>query len=137
MERKDWVVKEDVSMVVLLVGMVYWVQCVEKAFDALQAKKAGAMKTEFDREVEELTNLIKLVQGELTKSLRTRIMCMITMDTAGRDKCQKLLDEKVTKSEEFQWQSILKPYFDKNPNQITNKENPDSFLFHICDARLW
>lgn len=58
----------------------------------------------------ELTNLIKLVQNpNLQKALRTRIMCMITMDTAGRDKTEKLKAEKVMSAEEFQWQSTLKP----------------------------
>lgn len=109
MARKDWVVEEKVSMVVLLVAMCNWVLSVEEAFIKLQNKQKNGMNEEFDREVEELTNLIKLVQGELTKPLRTRIMCMITMDTAGRDKCEKLKKEKVTNADEFQWQSILKP----------------------------
>jgi len=53
---------------------------------------------------------------------------MITMDTAGRDKTEKLRDEKVGSADEFQWQSILKPYY---------QDAEQDFLFHICDARLW
>lgn len=128
MERKDWVQEEKVSQVVLLIAMCNWVLCVEIAFGKIQAKNKKGMQEEFDREVVELTNLIKLVQGKLERAMRTRIMCMITMDTAGRDKTEKLRNENVTSADEFQWQSTLKPYF---------QEAEQDFLFFICDARVW
>jgi len=110
MERKDWVQEEKVSQVVLLIAMCNWVLSVEVAFGKIQAKNKKGMQEEFDREVVELTNLIKLVQGKLERAMRTRIMCMITMDTAGRDKCEKLRNENVSSADEFQWQSTLKPF---------------------------
>jgi len=128
MERKEWVQFEQVSQVVLLIAMCNWCLSVEVGFTAIQNKDKNGMVKEYEREVMELTNLIKLVQGKLEKAMRTRIMCMITMDTAGRDKTEKIRNEKVSSPEEFQWQSILKPYF---------KEEEQDFLFHICDARLW
>lgn len=128
MESKDWVQEEKVSQVVLLITMCNWVLSVEIAFGKMQAKNKKGMDEEFDREVVELTNLIKLVQGKLEKRMRTRIMCMITMDTAGRDKTEKLRLEKVSSPEEFQLEMALKPYF---------KDEQQDFQFYICDARLW
>jgi len=110
MERVVWAQGDKVSQCVLLVAMCNWVLSVEVAFGKLMNKNAKGMDEEYDREVVELTNLIKLVQNpDMKKAMRTRIMCMITMDTAGRDKCEKLRQEKVQSPEEFQWQSTLKP----------------------------
>jgi len=42
-----------------------------------------------------LTELIKMVQGSLDRSLRTKVMCLITMDAHSRDIIDKLIVEKV------------------------------------------
>ncbi len=42
-----------------------------------------------------------MVQGDLDKPLRQKIMCMITMDAHSRDIIDKLIVEKVTQSDEF------------------------------------
>lgn len=108
MDRDKWVTSEEQSQVVLLIAMENWVKGTELAFETLKTKKE-ALQDEFDRQQGDLTALIKLVQGELTKPLRTRIMCMITLDTAGRDKVEQLQIEKATKPSDFQWQKFLKP----------------------------
>lgn len=45
------------------------------------------------------------MQGDLKKDLRTKIMCLITIDTHNRDIIEKLIKEDVRKKEEFYWQS--------------------------------
>jgi len=42
-----------------------------------------------------------MVQGDLTKPMRQKIGCMITMDAHSRDIIEKLYLEKVYNSEEF------------------------------------
>lgn len=39
----------------------------------------------FKISVVKLTDLIKMVQGDLSKSNRQKIMCLITLDTHSRD----------------------------------------------------
>jgi len=58
-----------------------------------------------------LSDLISLVQGDLSKGMRQKIGCLITMDAHSRDIIDKLHLEKVYNSEEFQWQSQLKVYY--------------------------
>lgn len=60
-----------------------------------------------------MTDLILMVQGDLTKGMRQKIMCMITMDAHSRDIILKLHDEKVANADEFQWQSQLKAYWEE------------------------
>jgi len=77
-EKKDWL-EDDPAQVSLLVNLVNWVSNVEKAF------AESAMSKCYDLQVVLLTELIKMVQGELTKGMRQKIMCMITMDAHSRD----------------------------------------------------
>lgn len=42
-----------------------------------------------------------MVQGDLTKPVRTKIMCMITMDAHSRDIIDELVRENVVKVDEF------------------------------------
>lgn len=65
-----------------------------------------------EKHVEELKSTIKLVQGSLTPALRQKIMCIITIDTHGRDIIQRLLDERANSVDCFQWQSQLKYFWD-------------------------
>ena len=44
-----------------------------------------------------------MVQGDLDRPLRQKIMCLITTDAHSRDIIDKLVVEKVTQYDEFQW----------------------------------
>jgi dynein heavy chain len=46
-----------------------------------------------------------MARTDLSAPVRTKVMCMITMDTHSRDILQQLVDEEVKRSDEFQWQS--------------------------------
>ena len=48
-----------------------------------------------------MSDLIKMVQGDLSKPMRQKIMCLITLDTHSRDMIIKLIDEHVRKPDEF------------------------------------
>ena len=104
-----------------------WVTLTETAFAELQGNK-GAMKSAHQAMIDSLTNLIKLVQGELTKPQRQKAMCLITMDTHSRDIIGKLVDESVGEVDAFQWQSQLKPYWDTTQNDCR---------LRIADAVFW
>ena len=49
----------------------------------------------------ELVGLIKMVQGDLDKPLRQKIMCLITLDTHSRDIMAQLITDNVRKNDEF------------------------------------
>lgn len=65
-----------------------------------------------EKHVEELRSAIRLVQGSLTPALRQKITCIITIDTHGRDVIQRLLSERASSVDCFQWQSQLKYFWD-------------------------
>jgi dynein heavy chain len=113
---------------VLLINILTWTRDVEGAFDKLQAGNKNGMQEAHDHQIQLLSDLITMVQGDLTKPVRQKIMAMITMDAHSRDIINLLKIEKVDREDEFQWQSQLKVYW--------NEEKKD-FQLRIADAAFW
>ncbi|CDJ30567.1 uncharacterized protein EMH_0006840 [Eimeria mitis] len=82
-----------------------------------------------EKHVEELKSAIKLVQGSLTPALRQKIMCIITIDTHGRDIIQRLLDERANSVDCFQWQSQLKYFWDTETEEASIRITDASFAY--------
>ena len=61
----------------------------------------NALKDFHKRSIDYLTELIRFVRGDLSRSMRQKLMCLITMDAHSRDVIGKLIDEHVRKPDEF------------------------------------
>lgn len=126
MQREEWL-KMDPAQISLLVNMIQWVTDVEDGLRNLKSDK-NSMVTAHKNQIQTLTNLIKMVQGDLSKPMRQKVMCMITMDTHSRDIIGQLVDANVVAPDEFQWQSQLKPSWDTGKGDCR---------LRIADAAFW
>lgn len=63
-------------------------------------------KTQF--QIQQLSILISLLLGELTKGDRQKIMTICTIDVHSRDVVAKMIQMKVESASAFQWQSQLR-----------------------------
>ena len=89
-ERAEWI-KMDPAQITLLVNNTLTSSAIENCFKKISdGSNVNALKDEFKTSVEALTALIRMVQGELTKEERQKIMCLITLDTHSRDIIEKL-----------------------------------------------
>jgi len=113
-------------MVTLLINNCCWVILVEGAFLAAATDKQAVAKAH-KQQVGDLQGLIMMVQGDLEKPVRQKIMCMITMDAHSRDILDMLVREEVSRVDEFQWQTQLKGMYDAGQKD---------FVFRIADACL-
>ena len=93
----------DAAQIVLLVSLIDYSKCMEKAI------AGGTLSVYLEKHVDELNKLINLTMKIDNKEDRQRVMCMITMDTHGRDICMNLIRDKVDQVSNFKWQSQLKP----------------------------
>lgn len=131
-DRREWI-SMDPAQITLVVNNTLMTNSVEDCFKKISdGSNVNALKEYYKTSVELLTGLIKLVQGELTKTDRQKIMCLITLDTHSRDIIEKLDVENVKKADAFQWQSQLKFYWTKNP-----KKNEMDCNIRIADASFW
>jgi dynein heavy chain len=84
MDKETWILG-DPAQVVLLINVCNWVILCEKAFVSYNGGDKQAIEKAFEQQKEDLKNLIMLVQGNLTKPQRQKVMCLITMDAHSRD----------------------------------------------------
>jgi dynein heavy chain len=90
--RHEWLV-DIPSQCMLVASQVWFTKQAEDAFEALHRGEKDAMRKHGQRQVDQLTNLIKMVQGELSRELRQKVMVLITMDTHARDVVSNLVAE--------------------------------------------
>jgi len=121
--KEKWLTM-DPAQTTLLINMLTWTKDVETAFSKVKSNPM-AMKEAHVNQVKMLSDLIKMVQGDLSRPMRQKIGCMITMDAHSRDIIENLYLEKVMNADEFQWQSQLKVYW---------LEDKQDFILRIADA---
>ncbi|KAJ3343280.1 Dynein heavy chain 7, axonemal [Gonapodya sp. JEL0774] len=104
--RKQWVLDWP-GQVVLCVGQVFWTLAAEKAL----AEGKGGMERYYKLLNEELSDVIKLVRGNLSKQARITLGALVVIDVHARDVIQNIIKEKVTDVNDFNWLAQLRYYW--------------------------
>ncbi len=118
--RHEWLFDYP-AQVVLQASQIFWTEETEAALEDLESGNDEAVKQYLDKCSERLNALIKLVEGDLLKADRTKIISLITMDVHSRDVVQKLIDQKAEGPGSFLWQQQLRNYWKTvNPNMETD-----------------
>jgi len=124
--REQW--QFDYPAQVSLCGtQIWWTTEVNIAFSRLEEGYDNAIKDYHKKQISQLSVLISLLLGELTKGDRQKVMTICTIDVHSRDVVSKLIQAKVESASAFQWQSQLRHRWDE-------KER-DCFA-NICDAQF-
>ncbi|GAB0094138.1 hypothetical protein DMENIID0001_093740 [Sergentomyia squamirostris] len=111
----------------LCATQIWWSTEVERAFRWMEQGQENAMKKYQKRQIEELSELINMLIGELTVSERQKIMTISTISVHSRDVVGRLIGDRVDNAMAFQWQSQLRHHWDEDAN--------DCFA-NICDAHF-
>ena len=108
--REDWVFTVC-AQIGLTTSQIIWTEEVEHALEEIEGGAEDAVKKYVDTCSARLEGLIRLVQGELTKGDRIKIITVITIDVHNRDVVQALVTKKVESNVDFKWQSQLRYYW--------------------------
>ncbi|EFC49517.1 axonemal dynein heavy chain beta [Naegleria gruberi] len=122
--REEWL-SGYASQVILVTSQIYWTLEVNQAFEALEENNEAAMKNYYKKQVNQLNKLISLVQNDLEKGERQKIMNLVTLDVHARDIVDMLINENITSAQDFGWQCQLRQRWDA--------EHQDCII-DICDA---
>ncbi|XP_049940954.1 dynein beta chain, ciliary-like [Schistocerca serialis cubense] len=106
---------------------IWWATEVNMAFAHLEEGFENALKDYQKKQISQLSVLITLLLGDLTKGDRQKIMTICTIDVHSRDVVAKLIQQKVESASAFQWQSQLRHRWDQ--------KFKDCFC-NICDAQF-
>ncbi|OQS01914.1 dynein heavy chain [Thraustotheca clavata] len=112
----------------LLGSQIVWTEETESALEELEGGQEDAVKKYLEVCNSRLDDLIKLVQGEMAKLDRMKVITIITVDVHARDVISTLVAKKVSSALDFTWQSQLR-YCYLNPQ--TTKQ----VAIRICDYR--
>ena len=63
---------------------------------------------EYERQVAQLVELIQVINTDVSKNDRKKLITLCTIDVHARDVVQRLIDERVDSGSAFQWQSQLR-----------------------------
>ncbi|XP_043280362.1 dynein beta chain, ciliary isoform X1 [Venturia canescens] len=124
--REQWLF--DYPAQVSLCGtQIWWTTEVNLAFSRLEEGYDNALKDYLKKQISQLSTLITLLIGELSKQDRQKVMTICTIDVHSRDVVAKLVHAKVETAQAFQWQSQLRHRWDE--------KEKDCFA-NICDAQF-
>eukprot|EP00232_Nephroselmis_pyriformis_P019075 CAMPEP_0182900652 /NCGR_PEP_ID=MMETSP0034_2-20130328/28990_1 /TAXON_ID=156128 /ORGANISM="Nephroselmis pyriformis, Strain CCMP717" /LENGTH=4527 /DNA_ID=CAMNT_0025034901 /DNA_START=131 /DNA_END=13711 /DNA_ORIENTATION=+ len=124
--RTQWLFLHSVQNTVM-VSRVFFTQEMNESFEALEEGNDDALKEFYKKQVDHLSGLIELINGELSKNDRKKIVTLCTIDVHARDVVQRLQDDRVDSAGCFQWQSQLR--------YAQNEKTKDSQI-NICDAEI-
>ncbi|XP_059473724.1 dynein beta chain, ciliary isoform X2 [Neocloeon triangulifer] len=124
--REQWLF--DYPAQVSLCGtQIWWTSEVNMAFARLEEGYDNALKDYQKKQIAQLSTLISLLLGELSKQDRQKIMTICTIDVHSRDVVAKLIQAKVEAASAFQWQSQLRHRWDEKAREC---------FANICDAEF-
>ncbi|KAL0038617.1 hypothetical protein WJX79_000048 [Trebouxia sp. C0005] len=92
--RTKWIFDYSVQNTIM-VSRTFFTQDVNEAFEELEEGNEDALKGIFDKQVSQLADLITIINGELTKNDRKKLITLCTIDVHARDVVQRLIEERV------------------------------------------
>ncbi|CAM9120279.1 unnamed protein product [Sphacelaria rigidula] len=116
--REEWLFGFPAELA-LLAGQIIWTEECERSLEEYENGADDAVKKYLEVCCVRLEGLIKLVQGELSKESRAKIITLITIDVHGRDVIQGLIDRRVESNLDFAWQSQLRYYWSPQVRDTT------------------
>ena len=97
------------------------------AFEALEEGNDAALKDVLAKQVTQLAALIELINGELSKNDRKKIVTLCTIDVHARDVAARLVERRIESGTAFEWASQLR--YSQNEKSLEAQVN-------ICDAEI-
>jgi dynein heavy chain len=108
--REDWIFTVP-AQIALVTSQIIWTEEVESALEELESGQEDALKKYNEICNSRLESLIRLVQMDLSKGDRVKIITVITIDVHNRDVVGALVQKKVESNLDFKWQSQLRYYW--------------------------
>uniref|UniRef100_A0A8C0VQ27 Dynein axonemal heavy chain 3 n=1 Tax=Cyanistes caeruleus TaxID=156563 RepID=A0A8C0VQ27_CYACU len=105
--RKEWVLQWP-GQAVICVSSIYWT---EEVSEAIRKK---ALQDFLEKSNLQIKDIVELVRGKLSSGARLTLGALIVIDVHARDVVSKLVEDKVTDLNDFQWISQLRYYWAEN-----------------------
>ncbi|XP_044001725.1 dynein axonemal heavy chain 12 [Aphidius gifuensis] len=99
------------GQVILCVSQIFW--CIEVQI-CLRVQATWALETYYNNLKDQMSEMVNLVKGKLTKQNRTTLNALITIDVHAQDVVKLLIDKQITDDMDFEWLAQLRYYWEDN-----------------------
>nr|CCC47395.1 putative dynein heavy chain, fragment [Trypanosoma vivax Y486] len=113
MNRLEWVKKHH-GMVTLTGAKVWWTFEVEDAFASIKKGKKNAVKELSAKLSRQLIDLVGEMDKDIDKQYAKKVNTLIIVDVHGRDIVDPFVRDSVTDVREFDWESQLRFYWERD-----------------------
>ena len=111
--RGDWFFSIPAAMAIA-VDEIYWTRnCRDAIKHVADGSNKDAIQHFLDFTILQIDNMVKQVQGTLTKQQRCEMTALITIDVHAKDVIKTLVAEKVNSVSAFEWISQLRYYWNE------------------------
>ncbi len=115
--RIQWIF-DSLGMVTLAGSQVWWTWQVEDVFRAVREGDKHAMKTLTKTLHGQINDLVAQVRRDLSTNDRTKVNTLIVIDVHARDIVDRFVRDSVLAKTEFDWESQMRFYFDRDRDAI-------------------
>ena len=132
--RTEWVLKQP-AQIVIMVSQIYWSRGTINALES--GTPVESMLEWLEQNRSDLKDMTVVVRGELSKLHRKIIAALITIDVHARDIVEELYNEKVSTTNDFNWQMQLRYYWndDEDICQIRQTNSMFNYAYEYLGAQ--
>ncbi|XP_048641449.1 dynein axonemal heavy chain 10 isoform X3 [Marmota marmota marmota] len=126
--RVDWMLLYQ-GMVVLAASQVWWTWEVEDVFHKVQAGEKQAMKNYGKKMHQQIDELVTRITMTLSKNDRKKYNTVLIIDVHARDIVDSFIRGSILEAREFEWESQLRFYWDREPDQLHIRQCTGTFSY--------
>ncbi|XP_017580699.2 dynein heavy chain 10, axonemal [Pygocentrus nattereri] len=126
--RVDWMLDYQ-GMVVLAGNQVWWTWEVEDVFCKVSAGDKQALKQYAKKMHRQIDDLVRRITQPLKKNDRRKLNTVLIIDVHARDIVDSFVRDSITDAREFEWESQLRFYWDKEPDDLFVRQCSAQFSY--------
>ncbi|XP_065594770.1 dynein axonemal heavy chain 10 [Cyrtonyx montezumae] len=126
--RVDWMLLYQ-GMMVLAANQVWWTWEVEDVFRKVKNGDKQAMKLYAKRMHQKIDELVTRITAPLSKNDRKKYNTVLIIDVHARDIVDTFVRDSILQAEEFEWESQLRYYWDREPDELNVRQCTGTFSY--------
>ncbi|XP_030074215.1 dynein axonemal heavy chain 10 [Microcaecilia unicolor] len=124
--RVDWMLMYQ-GMVVLAANQVWWTWEVEDVFRKVKKGEKQALKNYAKKMHEQIDELVTRITKPLSKNDRKKYNTVLIIDVHARDIVDIFVRDSIMDAREFEWESQLRFYWDREPDELNVRQCTGTF----------
>ncbi|KAM6052185.1 dynein axonemal heavy chain 10 [Chlamydotis macqueenii] len=126
--RVDWMLLYQ-GMMVLAANQVWWTWEVEDVFRKVKKGEKQAMKLYAQKMHRQIDDLVTRITMPLSKNDRKKYNTVLIIDVHARDIVDTFVRDSILQAQEFEWESQLRFYWDREPDELNVRQCTGTFSY--------